>query len=335
MILQDADSRGQIHAELAGLLADPAAERLRIAVAYANLGGVEALRELLTVAPEALAVEIVVSLDLGITREAALEAMLESYGASAKAIASVPGAGTFHAKAFVVDRREAPPRALVGSANLTSAALTKNREAVSVGELQPADAAAWEAWWSALLGDAQPLTPELIAGYQERRPPPGSRERIGDEELETAADGSPVEPPEPPVSSASWLVVDWGGTGEHRVQFEFPKEAAAFFGADVVKQKGEPVTLLFEGQEYTNNQLTYYPDNGMARMNMDPVIPVVTDDSIVEGTSLFSRLGPDRYELRLLDRAERAARLSEARLLGGIGHTVRTRDGSQRRFGWA
>ena len=43
----------------------------------------------------------------------------------------------------------------------------------------------------------------------------------------------------------------------------------------------------------------------MVRVNLDADIPFVADDSIKEGTSLFTRLDDDRYELRLVDAPER------------------------------
>jgi hypothetical protein len=71
----------------------------------------------------------------------------------------------------------------------------------------------------------------------------------------------------------------------------------------------------------------------MARLNLDPKLPIVADESIKQGTSLYTRLGPDRYELHLVGRAKRAAALAEAACLGGADYTTR-KDGSHRRFAW-
>jgi len=72
----------------------------------------------------------------------------------------------------------------------------------------------------------------------------------------------------------------------------------------------------------------------MVRINLDCGIPVVVDGSIKLKTSLFTRLGPDQYELHLVNRAERAALLAEATCMGGTGHT-RRKDETLRQFGWA
>jgi hypothetical protein len=243
VILQDPAHPNRVLRELTVLLADPAVERLRVAVAYANLAGVRALEDLLSVAEHDVCVEVLVTLDLGITRKAALQALLDSFDGSVRVITSGPGLGTFHAKVFIVDRGTEPQRALVSSANLTSPALTRNREAVSIHDLAPAEAEAWESWWADLTAEADDLTAQVIAGYTERRLPPGRRERIGDEELETGDNGLAVAPVELPVSSADRLLIDWGGTGDYRVQSEFPKAAAAFFRPRVDQEKTQAIEI--------------------------------------------------------------------------------------------
>jgi len=167
------------------MLADPAVERLRVAVAYANLTGFRAFQGLLAAAAGAIGVEIILTLDMGITRKAALEAMLRDFSGSVRVISSESGFGTFHAKAFVVDRSGAPQRALIGSANLTFPALTRNHEAISVGDLVHDEVEAWEMWWADLVAAAHDLTEDVLAAYSERRPPPRRHERIADEEVET------------------------------------------------------------------------------------------------------------------------------------------------------
>lgn len=332
MILQGPTNPKRVLEELAALLADPAVERLRVAVAYANPGGVRALRALLDAADNLEDVEIVVTLDMGITRKAALELLLHEFEGSVRVVMGGSGAGTFHAKAFVVDRIGSTQRALVGSANLTDAAFNRNREAISVGELAAEETASWEAWWDDLVAGADDLTKGIIDGYVERRPARGRRERIADEDVETTEAGTTVihRHSEIGAESAEWLVIDWGGTGEYRVQAEFPKVAAAFFHPG---EDARDVTIQYAGEDYRDNQLNYYPDNGMARINLDGDIPVVADESIKDETSLFTRLDEDRYELRLVEEAERARLLAEGASSGGYDNT-RRHDGPRREFGW-
>jgi hypothetical protein len=168
----------------------------------------------------------------------------------------------------------------------------------------------------------------------ERRPPPGRRERIADDDLETGEDGSFEVPaaPQTAAAAADWLVIDWGGSGEYKVQFEFPHEAAAFF-RPIGKESAE-VVIEHGGAAYADNQRTFYPNNGQWRINLDARIPVVADGTVKQQASLFTRLGPDHYELELLDEAGRAARLAEAGSAGGVGST-RRHNGTYRRFGWA
>ena len=333
MILQGPGRPGRVRAELAALIADPAVERLRIAVAYANLGGVRILEKLLDAAGDGVRVEIIVTLDMGITRKAALEALLRDFTGEARIVTTASGLGTFHAKVFVVDRAGGATRAMVGSANLTDAALVRNYEAVTVADLGPTAATEWEAWWAELGAASSELTEEVIANYTERRPPPGRREHIADEDVETNSDDSTVTHARPEVESqvADWLVIDWGGTGGYRVQLELPKLPAAFFGVE--RDHERPLTLRYDGRDYENNQLTFYPQNGMPRINMDPELPGVADKSIKTATVLFSRVGADRYEVQVLNPEERARRLAEAQLRGEAEHTTR-KDGSLREFGW-
>jgi HKD family nuclease len=331
VVLQDPTNPKQVLNTLAELIAAPDAERLRIAVAYASADGVKALNALLLAAESTLAVEIVVTLDMGITRKAALEILLGG-DAVVKVIATGSSPGTFHAKAFVLDRIDAAPRAIVGSANLTYPALTTNYEAVWIGSLTDEEMSRWEAWWGQLVEAAVELTPEVIDQYEERRPPPGRRERIADEDVETDQHGLPTTPAPLPASGAEWLVIDWGGTGEYRVQFEIPQQPAAFFAPVSIEKRS--ITVRYGDDEYDDNQLRFYSDNGMARINMDPNLPVVQDHSIMRQATLFTRLGSDHYELRLVDRDERTACLAASAAVGGIGHTLR-RNESRRRFGWA
>lgn len=330
MIIQDSRHQNLVLEALAELLAEPVVERVRGAVAYANVEGVRALNQLLEVLDDSVPVALIVTLDMGITRKAALEILLNDFRGTVKVIETSPGDGTFHSKAWVVDRTAAAQRALVGSANLTGAALTKNREAVSLGDLDDAQSQAWEVWWDEAIAETQDLTEAVIAGYEERRPPPGRRQRIADVDMETSEDGVTVRLNEATVvdaRSAGWLAIDWGGTGEFRVQFEFPRAAASFFDPEHDPQRD--LTLQSGAVDFPNNQLRFYPDNGMVRINMDPEIPEVADGSIRSGTWLFKRLGPDHYEMKPLTREERTARLAEAALIGGVRSTP------NRDYGWA
>lgn len=219
MIIQDRAHPNRVLEQAAGLLAEPALERMRLAVAYANVAGVRALNQLLDAVDEAVPVDVIVTLDMGITRKAALELLLRDFRGTVKVIETPTGDGTFHTKTWVVDRAGAPRRALVGSANLTGSALTRNREAVFVGDLNDAQSAAWESWWDDVVAAAEHLTETVIAEYEERCPPPGKRQRIADVDLETDDDGLTVlvdDVSEVDARHADWLVIDWGGTGEYR-----------------------------------------------------------------------------------------------------------------------
>jgi len=333
VIPQDPTHPGQVLKALSELVLDPTVGRIRIAVSYANLKGVEALETLLSAVGRPIDVEVVLSLDMGITRKAALQETLREFGEHARVISGAGAAGTFHAKVFVVDRDGGPLRALIGSANLTHAALTNNREVISVADLDADETAAWEAWWDDLVDRSDPLTQQIIDGYVERRPPPGCRERIADEDVETRDDGLSVthDPAEIDAEDAEWLVIDWGGTGEYRVQAEFPKAPAAFFRPELDHQRS--ITIEHGGHEYVDNLLRYYPDNGMVRINLDAEIPFVADESVKEGTSLFTRVDDDRYELSLVEEAERARRLAEA-VAGGHRDFTQRHNGTHREFGW-
>lgn len=333
MIFQSPTNPALVLAELSALVSDPTVRRLRTAVAYANERGVQALEGVLGATDSDFSVEVIVTLDMGITRKAALDRLLRDFRGATRTITTPPGFGTFHAKAFVTDRHNQPTRALVGSANLTDAAMTRNYEAISVADLSPRQTIQWDLWWEELLTGSKELNEQTIATYNERVPQRGARERIADEDVETGEDGSVLvhHPPAVDARDARWLVIDWGGTGEYRVQFECPKAAAAFFRPDRTAERH--IIVRMDGRLYTDNQLTFYADNGMARINLDQAIPAVEDGSIKQKMSLFMRNGINEFDLRVVGESERAHRLVEARLVGGYGRT-RRRDGTYREFGW-
>lgn len=330
MIFQDPSRPRRVLAALRELVCDRGVERLRIAVAYANPAGVAALERLLLLAERAIGVEIVVTLDMGITRKAALQALHDG-DATCKVIETGAGPGTFHAKAFVADRGAEACRAIVGSANLTYPALTTNHEAVWSGEPDSASLAAWEEWWADLWSAAADLTPALIEAYEERRPPAGRTERIADEDTDGSTGPAPFAPQGPDPAAAGWLAIDWGGTGGYRVQLEIPREPAEFFSP--VSTDKRPITVTVDGVDYTDNQLVYYSHNGMARINLDADLPFLAAGPPVGGCLLFRRLGYDHYEARLLDPAERDERLVESGILGSTLQT-RRHDDTLRHFGW-
>src|SRR5580704_7840753 len=143
LILQSPLRPTEILASLEALAA-PTTSKLRIAVAYATKTGCDELlpRLLDRVGADrwgAMPKAAIISTDFHITDPAAL-ADLQSHGFAVR-LSSTPKS-SFHPKLYAFDD-DLVVNALVGSANLTRAALTVNTEAAIVGELSADFGSTW------------------------------------------------------------------------------------------------------------------------------------------------------------------------------------------------
>jgi HKD family nuclease len=292
IVVQDASHPGEILSRLTSF-ATSDVTRLRIAVAYVTAAGCDLLYSRLrdrlgTGAWSQIPKTVITSLDFGLTEPAALKLLFEVPNSSVRiartdALSSPTLRPTkaFHAKTYVFDR-SANRAILVGSANLTEAALTTNTEVAYALDLAP-DAPSVDSAWQVLQQGSDPLQTPTVDAYSAKR----------------SALGSSI-PPEPPTAQLSlptvaqlptlWdeivagtfnprayrcFVVEAGSmsSGGSGNQLELPRGGNRFFDF-VFADYGSGQTpigyppLVAPGYEWRDRLLAWHGNNRMERLNL-------------------------------------------------------------------
>lgn len=291
-------------------LADPASTQLRCAVAYATLGGAKdlAARVEARIGPSwaAIAKTLVTCFDFGLTEPSALRYLRDQHGFSLR-VSSTPGS-SYHPKLFLFD---VPPgaAALIGSANLTRAAMTTNTE-MAVALKLSSPSLELEAQWNELVGNSSPLSETDIQAYEASRaaqPPP------------LPPDPPPPVVPPPPAPSvppllqainsgldlgafdAMWVEAgSMSSSGSHS-QLELPRGANRFFGFgfgtydDAHHTIGTPV-LYTAGRQWSDRPLTWHGNNRMERINL----PTLAQGGYpYQDTAILFRRRGSRFQLEV------------------------------------
>ncbi len=273
---------------------EPEVERIRWAVAYTTFKGCQRLVTRLT---QRMGVRqwdrspktFITSLDFGLTEPAALE-YLAAMPASEVLIAnssiatqsSLMPSDAYHPKIYLFDTDHSVGY-VVGSANLTNAALLRNTEVVTVGHELPGNCI-WDGVWSELIRATVPLGAVLLADYKKKWRRPSARRVEPDR-----------TPPKPIISPAEklvfWDAVSTRGlnpmdfdhlwveagpmSGGSRSQLELPRGANRFFDSSfsgygpgqTVTVIGYPV-LTIGSRQWTDRKLTWHGHNRMERINL-------------------------------------------------------------------
>lgn len=292
IIVQHAGAPGEVLRALTAL-AYPAPERVRIAVAYATLSGCRLLFGQLgrltgAAAWEAIPKELVVSLDYGVTEPRALQYLMQAPGCTVSV--SSPGVVArprfqpemaYHPKVYQFERGLLAGM-LVGSANLTQAALTTNTEAVQQDPAVPrADAAAI---WQALAQNAVPLTDVLLAQYAVARRREGMRFRPdGGRRAPPAQNAGALPVFRDAVSSGALVPSQWsclwvqtrarveGGAAN---QVEIPRLGSYFFGFNfnnhATRQTVQigPLAVAVGNTVWRDRQIAWHGGNQMERAHL-------------------------------------------------------------------
>ncbi|HTD08440.1 MAG TPA: phospholipase D family protein [Solirubrobacteraceae bacterium] len=261
-------------------LATPATDELRFAVAYATTKGCKTLMPRLE---ERIGYKrwskipktVILTTDFHLTEPHALT-YLRSLGWTV--CLSQPARSHYHPKVYAFVAKGAS-RALVGSANLTQAALTDNVEAATMSLLS--NRRDFELAWNELLATSVELTDPLLKRYvaERRRKPPGvvlDREsapapRVSVGTLTIFSDAVAVGLA-PASFNALWVEAR-GQSGGSDNQLELPREAYRFFrlgGGHSNHLIGQPV-LVSGGSEWTDRKLTWHGQgkmNTMERLNL-------------------------------------------------------------------
>jgi hypothetical protein len=301
-------SPSQPTAMLAALesLAMQSTDELRIAVAYATAPGTKALLPRLMALIghgrwSAIPKTAIVTTDFHLTEPAALTHM-RSLGINVRI--AQRARSNYHPKVYAF-LTKGTPRALVGSPNLTLAALTDNVEAAMVDGI--ADRRGFHSSWNELLGTSVEMTGSWLRSYKaaRRRNPPrvppdrritGPR-AVSASRLPSFADAVAAGL-RPERFEAMW--VEAGGTsGGSDNQLEPPRGTHRFFRMHAGRNPhhfGSPI--LFSGShEWKDRKLTWHGQgkmNQMERLNL----PTIKQGGVPysNATVLFRRVG-SRYQM--------------------------------------
>jgi hypothetical protein len=257
---------------------------LGIAVAYTSVAGFNRLSGLLN-AEKVEGVCLVTDTTDCVTHPNALAAAMKA-GWEVRVVDSLPG--TFHPKLYLggvsFDSSRSvvsPTLAIVGSANLSRAALFRNGECsyLQVGSLIPASAnTSWCECWDT----GQPLTQKLLAAYGVEFARRNKRRAIedmlalgvSDEEEKNAKGPQPASMPTS-VATAAWAGLQ-SFTGDYNLQVEFPRDAGEVLKALLAKgSQGGSVQLLCSDGQTREFKFRYYAHNGMFRLNVPNATPLV------------------------------------------------------------
>ena len=142
--------------------------RISACAAYASYRGVVLVRTALSSAGTPK-FRWLFGLDDCITDPQAIRVAAGTHNAETRIVAVIPGR-RFHAKAYLLDHSANESASLViGSANLTEAALTRNCEAYVLvrGETKE-EVNALQRYWDLLWGMGEPATKEIVVQYEEK-----------------------------------------------------------------------------------------------------------------------------------------------------------------------
>jgi HKD family nuclease len=267
-------------------LALPNTTELRLAVAYTTRTGctqlIPRLRDRIGIDGwSALPKSLLTSFDFGLTEPDALRHLRDDHGFSIRR-SSIKGP-SFHPKLYAFTTPSGVSL-MVGSANLTRAAMTENSEMAAVTALVGDAHAEFERQWHALLGASVPITDQDLDDYAEQRkrlkrpplpldptlkpqPVPASGELLvfPDEVMAGRLD--------PAQFSSFWIEAGSMSSSASHAQLEMPRYAHRFFGYSFSAYDGdhhvigEP-ELESGGRIWNNRKLTWHGNNAMERLNL-------------------------------------------------------------------
>ena len=187
----------------------------------------------------------------------------------------------FHPKLLLFDGADSTGFVL-GSANLTAAALSRNTEVVAAG-IATVDREDWTQAWSVISAGSSILTADLLARYKSVRP-------------RVPAPDPPLDPPvQPGVSDivSFWAAITAGtvipsryecfwvqagamSSGGSRNQLELPRGCNIFFGFSFQQYDDHHVVIGFpelssRGSSRHDRRLTWHGNNRMERINLPTV----------------------------------------------------------------
>lgn len=346
VIMQGITATGQT---LLGLLEKEIAslqyKRLSACAAYASYRGTLLLRSLLSEYDEA-DYRWLIGLDDELTDPQALRVARETRGSMTRVseLLRTRPRRRFHPKAYLLDAGSADHTTLIiGSCNMTEAALKTNCEAIAVYRTKHTkEAGVLREYWESLWRFGQPLTEEILEGYAERFQKTPWRDPVVQEEKA----GDPAKRPPHIIARAlqrsignsklAWIVLGKNTGGGN--QLDIVKNLSPFLGLVVNPLDGKTVHLnLVTASGKRQYQVTF--TKGMWRfMNLQQGFSQALRPNLREPSPYILVLERPKsstsISMRLVDKASAEAKrmVENSRKNGFVGMSVPGPSG--RRYGW-
>jgi HKD family nuclease len=317
--------------------------RARVAMAYVTVSG---LRSVLDSFPRGTLAssQWLVGLDDAITHPGAIDLLLETTGASLKVASNESRGLRFHPKILEFGNG-ASRLAIVGSANLTSSALSGNSEAAAIVQCDsPSQARELDVFWDGVWSQGREPTESLLQAYRQKyKAMAMARARAEKEKRKHPLPGRDVLDTDlveldPALATTCWI--ECGFITAMGRELEFKAEQGLFFG---LSPSGEaPRSFKFKTTAGTIIDLRMkYQRNHMWRLQMNNDIPEVRKGlrpTLADGTlgrspfvAVFVRTSyPAVFTLRFMRlSSQEFARLKlRSGEVGAIGQTT------ARLYGW-
>lgn len=325
------------------------AKGFRAAFAYATTGGVKHLRNGLSGSLNSATPQWLVSFDYGYTQPEAVRMLdemgnLRVIGAEAmKRRNSLNANPRFHPK-FVWVQEEEDHHLMMGSANLTESALTRNWEAVVFLHSINSTHSAIErvsSWWEETWEESHPVNDELLDWYEDIRESADVSPDTASEEYDDWE-----ETAHPRSASIVWGHLGYTQGGSKN-QMDIPTQFGEFFleENDTWELNSEyRITFRFEG-ERLNRKIKYHDGSHQTRIYLPTetggtrLEELFSSDKFDESSLryyfvVFRRVGECDYKLKILppEDASDIERIMEASQESG--QIIETDEETDRLVGW-
>lgn len=316
---------------------DKSYTRISACAAYATYKGAVLVRSLLSGQNNA-SCRWLIGLDDAFTEPKALRVAMQAYGAETRLAELQPKRKRFHPKAYLLDSNEEGTATLiVGSCNLTEAALTRNCEVYAACYADTTlEVERLKAYWDSLWKIGRPATEGKIAEYEIRfkaarvlNPAIQAEESTSSRKVRKAVNES--------INSSALAWIELGFNTGGGSQLDIVKALAPFLSLTANARQGTTQQLSIKSKRGTfNYQVTF--TKGMWRfMNLQqgfahPLRPVANNPSPY--LVVFERARGGTLSMRLLlgDGDEGKSVIAISAEAGFVGSSVPGASG--RRFGW-
>jgi HKD family nuclease len=313
-------------------------KRISACAAYATYKGTVLLRSLLLGQNDTI-YRWLIGLDDTFTDPKALRVAMQTYGAETRIVELESKGKRFHPKAYLLDSNEQGTATLIiGSCNLTEAALTKNCEVYAACYANTAsEVERLRDYWDMLWKIGRPVTEEKVVEYETRFKAARVRNPVIEAEKSTPASRKVSKAVSASVSSSTLAWIELGSNTGGGNQLDIVKALAPFLSLTSNARQGTTQHLPIKSKQGTlNYQLTF--TKGMWRfMNLQqgftsPLRPKA--DSPSPYLLIIKRASDGELSMRIIlrdnDEAKNIMALSAE--IGFVGSSVAGSSG--RRFGW-